>query len=128
MTLASITSLLAPFFGTVLSIISSFFSVIASTFTFITPVLTGISEFIVWFVKSFFQGLYAITQNLNTLTVIIVIVAISLLYLYRLDTANLIDQVHQQKAYDARHPQPHVLKPRPVQKKTTNNGCDLCIF
>jgi len=126
MSLSLLSGLLAPFIGSVLAIFSSAFSIIASVFTSITPILTGISSFVVWFFQSFFQGLYAITQNINTLTVIITVVVVSLFYLHRLDTTNLIQQVQEQKTYDARHP-PHILKPRPQAKKT-DNGWDFNIF
>ena len=105
-----IPALFMPFLGSIFSIFASAASVLSNAFSVIAPLLAGLVQFAVWFVKSFFIGLGNIIQNLNVLTVIIVVLAAALLYQHSIDTKRLVDQVQQQRNYDAKHP-PKVIKP-----------------
>jgi len=70
----SLTTIVIILVGVIL--VPSFGKIVASTWeallTFVKPILGGLGEAVVAFVKSFFEGLKVVFSNLSTISVIVV--------------------------------------------------------
>ena len=110
-----ISLLIAPFLGSILSIIASSVSMLNTATLGLGPILQGIAGFMVWFVKEFFVGLGAIFQNPSTITVMMVLMVGTAYEVKRLDYYDCINQVTIQKKFDAIHKisSPPVTVPSP---------------
>jgi hypothetical protein len=88
-------------FRPIFDIIASVFSMLATAFKSLGPVFEGISQFIVWYIQTFFTGLGVILRNLSTLAVVGAMVFGTGLYIQHKNAKDCREEVAKQKLYDA---------------------------
>jgi hypothetical protein len=99
--LGILPQIITQFVGTLLAMVSTSLTIFSTSLSSIAPLLTGVSSFLVWYIKELGQGFKVIIQNASTMVVIMTMVGVAAFAVHHYDHLALVKALDSAKAADA---------------------------
>ena len=102
----------------IIAVVLPFISVFTNVFSILTPFLTAISQFIVWFIEELIEGAKVVFTSFAAIVLIVTISCGVSLYIHAVDAVELDRRITNQKEFDK---QMYSCKPKGALKRYKTN-------